>query len=108
MKQLFNNLWNSDQSWHWESLLVINPEGKSRILKVNIRQNAYKDQSYQQVHLFDGDKWNLLVSQPIDKEFESVSYVQKTLSPQQKAIFTKVENSMLKIASLILDNHTSR
>ena len=96
-----SKLWNSDQSWFFESLWKI----EKRVVRIHIRRNAYNQQSYEQVYLFDGDKWNLIVNLPISQSFEKIHYTHKELSSSQEQIFYDTEKILIETISTILFNH---
>jgi hypothetical protein len=68
------DLWNANQSWHYES---ITEHGDER-LRVKIRRNAHDFQSSATCERWDGHAWHQVVSRPIEQlECSVVSYVTK-------------------------------
>jgi hypothetical protein len=69
--------WKSDQSWNFQT--IINFDGCK--LKVEIRRNAYDNQSFARVKRWDGDQWNIVCSRPITEcRCQSISYVSKNIT----------------------------
>jgi hypothetical protein len=57
------DLWNANQSWHYES---ITDHGDER-LRVKIRRNAHDFQSSAICERWDGTAWQQVVSRPIEQ-----------------------------------------
>lgn len=110
-EQLNVKFYNHDQSWHHETLwkCTIHSEDRTATwpprvykVKVEIRRNAYDDQSYQRAYAFDhtAAKWNLIVNSPIKgAACYDVSYVCKDA---KVALFHKDAEAVLKEVALIL------
>jgi hypothetical protein len=64
MTTISQQLYNLDQSWNYEKVVAVHDRLK---LRVEIRRNAYDNQSYVRGHAFDPVhlRWNLLVDKPI-------------------------------------------
>lgn len=64
--------YNQSHSWNYERTVKIG----SRKVRVQIRRNAYDQQSYARTHVWAGDAWNLVCSRPISEcKCSTVSYV---------------------------------
>lgn len=74
IKQISERVYNQDQSWYYERTVSVG----SHKLKIDIRRNAYDNQSYGRVHRWDGTKWQLVVEAPITElNCSVISYVDK-------------------------------
>jgi hypothetical protein len=67
MKQkiISERCWKANQSWYYEKVIAFASNTRSFKLKVDIRRNAYDDQSHARVYQWDGTKWQLVVKYPI-------------------------------------------
>lgn len=66
--------WKGSQSLNYEQVLSF----AGRVLRVTIDRDAYDDQSSLVGSLFDGTKWNRVVSLPLkDSRIQKHSYVEK-------------------------------
>ena len=99
IKSLKRKVWNSNQSWYFESL---HETDKGEKLRVDIRRNAYDNQCHARVMIFNSDekKWNHLNSIFItDLPCSGISYVQDGITVAQ---FVLSEQILLDESSLIL------
>lgn len=71
------------QSWYFERVIAYASPTRSFKLKVDIRRNAYDNQSHARVCQWDGTKWQIVVDAPIAEcECKKISYV----SPNVKSL----------------------
>ena len=64
-----------DQSWYFEQVVKFSDASQTFKLKVNIRRNAFDDQSGAQVFMWSGTGWNSVVEAPISEcHCRGVSY----------------------------------
>jgi hypothetical protein len=92
------SVWNANQSWYYKALWT---SGDYR-LQVNIRRNAFEDQSYARVEVWSAAelKWSTVVSQPITLMVcKKVSYVQENVTIRN---FAADEESLLDEAAIVL------
>lgn len=96
-KVISERVYNQNQSWYFERVTKING---GITLKVSIRRNAYDCQSHAQVHKWNGDKWEVVVSAPISEcECQSISYVQSGVT---KSFFEADHNRLFMEAVKIV------
>lgn len=95
-KQINVILENVNQSWEYNSVWMI---GKHKV-RVEIRRNAYDNQSHRTIYLFDGQKWNYLWHLPFaTAHCKHISYVIKNID---SLAFMQDENELLLEAEKIL------
>jgi hypothetical protein len=71
-KTISERVYQQNQSWYFERTVLIGGEK----LKVEIRRNAYDDQSYGRVMKWDGNEWKQVVHSPIQLlQCRHISYV---------------------------------
>lgn len=71
----------ADQSWYFERVTKFNG---GITLKINIRRNAYNDQSYAHVSIWDtvNTQWNIVVEAPISEcVCQDIDYCSKGVTP---------------------------
>jgi hypothetical protein len=94
---------NSSQSWHYTSHW--HAVTRDVMLRVSIRRNAYDEQSFARVEAFDKTKneWNTIGSVPFTSTAcQEVSYVMRSLTPGQKALFERDAKRLLDLAMVII------
>lgn len=82
-KLISERCYNQDQSWYFERTVKVKNEFNERSLRVTIRRNAYDNQSYARVDVWDTSKnvWNRVVNAPITEcECKRISYVDNHIS----------------------------
>lgn len=97
-KRLSQELYNSQQSWYYESIWNFMGEKVS----ISIRRNAYDFQSHRSASVYDPERkqWNALCSLSFEKAHcLPVSYVQKVADIK---LFEMDEADLLKQAALVL------
>jgi hypothetical protein len=80
VKAVKQNLWQSGQSWQFESIVSISNDDETQreTFRVDIRRNAYDDQSYWRVEVWRQNGWTFVTSLPcMMAASAAVSYVQK-------------------------------
>jgi hypothetical protein len=98
-KQISEQFYNLSQSWCYERIIAI--DGAK--LKVEIRRNAYDDQSYMRGYVLDSSvvKWNLVVNRPIKgSNCEPASYVQDR-NKVDKSLFVADADSIIEELKVI-------
>jgi hypothetical protein len=99
-KKISIRCYNRDQSWYFETVIQFNNGVKQFTLKVNIRRNAYDNQSCAKVYFWDGTKWNVIVDAPITEcECKKISYVTNNVTTND---FTADSDRLLKEALQIV------
>ena len=100
IKLISQRCYYQDQSWYFERTVSLR-EGttKSIKLKVSIRRNAYDNQSYARVYMWDGTKWNQVVNSPITEcVCKIISYVNLNITVVHfEDDYTRLLNEALKI-----------
>ena len=92
---------NQDQSWNFERTTKFISNTKKFTLKVSICRNAYDNQSFGRVYMWDGNQWNVVVDVPISEcQCCDVSYVQKGVVA---SYFMADHNRLLAEALKIVD-----
>ncbi|MBT6046398.1 MAG: hypothetical protein HOG49_06210 [Candidatus Scalindua sp.] len=93
--------YNRSQSWHFVRI----QEWDGHKLKASICRNAYDNQSSAKCFKFDGNKWNLVFSMPIqDCKCKDVSYVMKEdRYPKMQELFLLDSETLLEKAKTIID-----
>ena len=77
-KPISERVYNADQSWYFERTVTATKNAKKVKLQVNIRRNAYNDQSYARVKRWSGTEWKNVVDAPITEcECKSITYVDR-------------------------------
>lgn len=96
----FEWVWNSQQSWYYESLHFL--PGNIKI-KIEIRRNAFDYQSYARASSFDGDKWNVIANIPHPfMQCMGVKYNQTDVKAKD---FYKDEEELLTQCEMITKTH---
>lgn len=102
MRKFEEKLWNANQSWHLESFWQIH----DRVVKVEIRVNAYRFQSWYLGSLFDGDKFNVLTSRiPNVRVVDKIRYIDEQLSEEQLKLLYAEEHAIASTCKRILERH---
>ena len=78
-KVISKRVWNSEQSWYFETVVeLLSSDRCLKKAKVEIRRNAYDDQSYARAYVLGDDKWERIVFKPIQLcHAKEISYTQK-------------------------------
>lgn len=78
MKIIKERTWNSDQSWHYEKI-VVHPDGFR--FRVQIKRNAYDTQSYARVSTWTTEEgWEVVTTDPIEVcACAGINYVMKNV-----------------------------
>jgi len=103
-EKLHDIYFNTDQSWQYQALWQL---GEDR-LRILIRRNAYDHQSYARVEVFSFAlrKWEPLADLPYAKmsvtKAGRISYVNTSLTDNQKAYFLQDERELIRLAKLTL------
>lgn len=72
MEQISVRCWNQNRSWCYEATYKID----NHRFRVEIRRNAYDEQSFARVSRWDGAQWHKVCSKPISEcHCKTVSYV---------------------------------
>lgn len=93
-------VWLGNQSWHYQSLWKYGSER----LRIDIRRNAYDDQSYARVDIWSrtDNRWNEIASRPFPMmRCLGLSYAQRT--PARAADFDGDRIALLSEARIILE-----
>lgn len=101
VKVLDHRTWLSDQTWHDEMIFAAD----GRVVRVQINRNAYDFQSEEIGSLFDGDRWNVLVSRSLAPSLKTISYVRPTLTEAEVAGLEKESLVILALIRDMLDHH---
>jgi len=96
MKTISERLYNRDQSWYFER--IVRKDVRSAPLKVDIRRNAYDNQSGARVWRWNGSEWKLVVDAPIsDCVCRSVRYTNDASVSDFECDFDRLLNEALEI-----------
>lgn len=96
MVKITESCYKEHQSWWYRKVVIID----SHKLRVNIRRNAYDEQSYANVERWDGTKWQVIHDLPItDCACKTVSYVMENITASSFAIDA---DNLISIAMNIL------
>lgn len=78
ISQISEQVYNENQSWYFERVVEVKAKGgKKHVLQIDIRRNAYDNQSYAKVKRWNGEEWKQVIHQPISRcECKGISYVQ--------------------------------
>jgi hypothetical protein len=92
--------YNKNQSWYFIRI----QEWDGHKLKASICRNAYDNQSYARCYKFDGNKWNVVCSIPIqDCKCKAISYVMKEVNfPRMQESFLLDSETLLELAKKII------
>lgn len=97
MENISCKTWNSDQSWHHESVF----KDKKHTLRITIKRNAYDNQSYANVKRWNGEKWHEVCHRPIEYcVCRQISYVTRNIDAGD---FVYDVDSLLEEALAIVD-----
>ena len=93
--------YNLNQSWYFTRIC----EWNSHKLKVEIRRNAYDNQSYARCYKYDGNKWYIVCSMPIAHcKCKDVTYVMKEERyPTMQELFLLDSETLLDTAKQIIE-----
>lgn len=78
INEISTRFYNQTQSWYYVRTVAVDksPSKPGIRIKVEIRRNAYDEQSYGRTYLWSGSKWELVVNSPIEGlRCEHASYV---------------------------------
>lgn len=94
-------VYNQDQSWYFQRTAEIKARGnKKHTLRVNIRRNAYDNQSYAKVERWNGTEWKNVVNAPITEcECKGIAYVDNGISARH---FEKDSDRLVQEAESIV------
>lgn len=96
-KVILEQLYNQDQSWNFIKIVEI----QSHKLKIDIRRNAYDNQSHARIERWNGSEWKLVHHKPImDCRCAIVSYVEKNV---EKRLFEIDADGLLNDAMKIVE-----
>lgn len=96
-KLISEQLYNQNQSWYFIKIIEI----QSHKIKVDIRRNAYDNQSHATIERWNGSEWKLVYQKPImDCKCKVVSYVEKNV---EKTLFEADANELIDTAIKILE-----
>ena len=91
------------QSWIFNGVYRNN----SGMYEVEVRKNAYADQSWAKVSVWGRDGWNLFVELPVEEWYDDLpSYTKSTLSRDDKVFFEDVRRRLLQKLALAMWNAT--
>ena len=89
--------YHQDQSWYYTAVLDQN----GHKFRIEIRRNAYDDQSYAKISRWEGSQWQRVHDKPImDCHCHRISYVQEGVTIED---FSVDANVLLKVAIAIVD-----
>ena len=102
---------NASQSWYYEEILEVPTASGVAKVRIQIRSNAYDEQSSGVAERWDGARWQQITRRsgvelasrhgPMTQR-RQVSYTSSTLSAEALAAFTADRNVLLKEARAIL------
>jgi len=95
--KMTEKVWDANQSWYYQAVHKL----YGRTLRVDIRRNAYDEQSWAKISLFDKEtgNWNVIATNPHMKCLH-ISYVQKNIKAN---VFLSDEDILLKEAKMLLE-----
>ena len=83
---------NKNQSWRFEGIY----RSPSDVVRVDVRKNAYLDQSHAHISVWSANGWQVFCSLPVSEWFASTpNYTKKTLERTDKYGFTAVRDRLL-------------
>lgn len=86
-------VYNQNQSWYFEHTVLVNEGTTSFKLRVAIRRNAYDNQSYAHVDMWNGNEWKRVLGVPITEcVCKSISYTDVAVT---KTAFVIDSNKLL-------------
>jgi hypothetical protein len=86
---------NRGQSWTFNG--IYRAGQGSAILRVEIRDNAYKEQSYAKIESWGSESWRFFTSLPVEEWYElTPSYTQKSLRPGDREQFLFLAGELLE------------
>lgn len=81
-----------NQSWHFNGIY----RHDTNQLHVEIRRNAYSDQSHAKVSMWTVGGWNFYVALPVEQWWSVLpSYGRKELTPENESAFLAVRDALL-------------
>jgi len=94
-------VFNQDQSWVFQRTVEIKARKNAKhTLRINIRRNAYDNQSYAKVERWNGTEWKNVVNAPITEcECKGISYVDLNISARH---FERDAERLVKEAEAIV------
>ncbi len=98
IERLTQKVWLKQQAVCYEALWRI---GAHKV-RIDIERDAYTTQSFARAMLFDGTKWNVLVSTPVPQTAMKDLFYQEIKPQKTQETFERDEKTLLDEAKTIL------
>jgi len=106
MTTISERVWNAGQAWNFQRTVAT----RHGNLRTTIRRNAYDDQSWSKVERWDGDKWQEVVTIPIEfLSCKTLSYVVRGITKKEFAADAKLllDEAVKVIGTKVIDERTA-